>query len=142
MERRDAGIGEAPLAARGDGIRERPFEAHQLGPPDADRVAVDSLATHTPHPVDDVGGYGLVRRREDGEILEFLEKPDPSDVDSDEIYKWPWLYAVEVGHWVLNDSQARRIRDYLDRGGFLMVDDFHGSEEWEVFTASLKRVFT
>ena len=63
------------------------------------------------------------------------------DVDSDEIYKWPWLYAVEVGHWVLNDSQARRIRDYLDRGGFLMVDDFHGSEEWEVFTASLKRIF-
>ena len=63
------------------------------------------------------------------------------DVDSDEIYNWPWIYAVEVGGWELNEPQARRLRDYLDRGGFLMVDDFHGSWEWAAFMASLKRVF-
>jgi hypothetical protein len=63
------------------------------------------------------------------------------DVDSDEMYDWPWLYAVEVGHWVLSDRQARRLRDYLDRGGFLMVDDFHGTYEWAVFAESLQRVF-
>ena len=63
------------------------------------------------------------------------------DVDSDEIYNWPWLYAVEVGHWDFSDSQAKRLRDYLDRGGFLMVDDFHGTYEWEVFTHRLKKVF-
>ena len=39
------------------------------------------------------------------------------DVDSDEVYNWPWLYAVEVGHWSLSQSQAKRLRDYLDRGG-------------------------
>ena len=48
----------------------------------AERGAVGTLALY---PVEDVGGYGLVRRREDGEILEFLEKPDPSEVDTDEI---------------------------------------------------------
>jgi len=63
------------------------------------------------------------------------------DVDSDEIYNWPWLYAVEVGYWQLDQSQAKRLRDYLDRGGFLMVDDFHGTWEWQAFEASLKRVF-
>jgi len=63
------------------------------------------------------------------------------DVDSDEMYNWPWLYAVEVGHWELSESQAKRLRDYLDRGGFLMVDDFHGTYEWEVFASSLQRVF-
>jgi hypothetical protein len=63
------------------------------------------------------------------------------DVDSDEVFNWPWLYAVEVGHWVLDDSQAKRLRDYLDRGGFLMVDDFHGTQEWAVFTASLRKIF-
>ena len=26
------------------------------------------------------------------------------DVDSDEVFNWPWLYAVEVGHWVLTLS--------------------------------------
>src|SRR6266481_249135 len=63
------------------------------------------------------------------------------DVDSDEIFKWPWLYAVEVGYWELDERQALRIREYLDRGGFLMVDDFHGTAEWENFSRSLRRIF-
>ncbi|MGC8793757.1 MAG: DUF4159 domain-containing protein [Bryobacteraceae bacterium] len=63
------------------------------------------------------------------------------DLDSDEIYNWPWIYAVEVGHWDLTDAQCKRLRDYLLRGGFLMVDDFHGTWEWETFMASLSRVF-
>ena len=48
----------------------------------ADRGAAGTLALY---PVDDVTGYGVVRRRDDGEILEFLEKPDPADADTDEI---------------------------------------------------------
>jgi uncharacterized protein DUF4159 len=63
------------------------------------------------------------------------------DADSDEVYNWPWLYAVEVGHWSLSEPQAKRLRNYLDRGGFLMVDDFHGTREWEVFMDGLKQVF-
>lgn len=63
------------------------------------------------------------------------------DVESDEIYNWPWLYAVEVGHWGLTDAHAKRLRDYLDRGGFLMVDDFHGTREWDVFMEGLQRIF-
>jgi len=63
------------------------------------------------------------------------------DLDTDDIFNYPWIYAVEVGHWDLSDQQAAKLREYLTRGGFLMVDDFHGSIEWEVFTASLSRVF-
>ncbi len=60
---------------------------------------------------------------------------------TDDIYNWPFLYAVEVGHWKLNDLQARRLRDFIDRGGFLMVDDFHGNTEWSIFMDSLRKVF-
>jgi len=60
---------------------------------------------------------------------------------TDDIYNWPNLYGVEVGHWLLPVDQARQLRDYLDRGGFLMVDDFHGTQEWATFNASLERVF-
>ncbi len=63
------------------------------------------------------------------------------ELDSEEIYNWPWIYAVEVGHWDLTDAQCKRLRDYLLRGGFLMVDDFHGTWEWENFMASMSRVF-
>ena len=63
------------------------------------------------------------------------------DFDDDEIYYWPWMYAVEVGHWNLTDKQCAKIREYLLRGGFLMTDDFHGTDEWEVFLASMSRIF-
>lgn len=61
--------------------------------------------------------------------------------DHDDIYNWPWLYGVEVGHWDLTDLEAAKLRDYLERGGFFMCDDFHGSGEWNTFTASMKKVF-
>jgi hypothetical protein len=63
------------------------------------------------------------------------------DLDTDEIFKYPWIYAVEVGRWNLNDAQAAKLREYLVRGGFLMADDFHGTWEWEVFMNSMRRVF-
>jgi len=59
---------------------------------------------------------------------------------TDDVYNWPVMYAVEVGHWLLPDDQAAQLREYLDRGGFLMVDDFHGFQEWAQFEESLKRV--
>ncbi|MBZ5631790.1 MAG: DUF4159 domain-containing protein [Acidobacteriia bacterium] len=61
--------------------------------------------------------------------------------NSDDIYNWPTLYGVEVGYWSLNDEEARQLREYLNRGGFLMVDDFHGNTEWEIFEEGIKKVF-
>lgn len=63
------------------------------------------------------------------------------DIDSDQIYNYPWLYAVEVGRWGFSEEQARRLRKYLDRGGFLMVDDFHGTYEWESFAEGMRMVY-
>ena len=63
------------------------------------------------------------------------------DLDSDEVFNWPWLYAVEVGHWNLTDAQCAKLREYLLRGGFFMCDDFHGTGEWNIFMASMSRVF-
>lgn len=60
---------------------------------------------------------------------------------TDEIYNYPVIYGVEVGHMRLGDSHAKQLREYLERGGFLMVDDFHGTQEWRVFSADMSRVF-
>lgn len=59
----------------------------------------------------------------------------------DDVYNYPWLYAVQVGEWGITDAQAAKLRDYLLRGGFFMADDFHGTVEWSVFQESMKRVF-
>ena len=67
---------------------------------------------------------------------------------SGEVNNWPMLYGVEVGHWLLPEDQAQQLRDFLLRGGFFMVDDFHGDQpyhdvfsEWQVFLASMSKVF-
>jgi hypothetical protein len=65
----------------------------------------------------------------------------PRSDGAGEVNNWPTLYAVEVGHWFLPDDQARQLRAFLLRGGFLMVDDFHGTEEWNVFTSSMHNVY-
>lgn len=61
--------------------------------------------------------------------------------DGNEVYNWPWLYAVQVGEWGITNEQAGKLRDYLLRGGFFMADDLHGTVEWQVFEESMKRVF-
>jgi len=73
-----------------------------------------------------------VAAAENGRILTALDE---------DIFDYPWMYAVEVGFWHLNSQEAARVRDYLLRGGFLMVDDFHGVREWASFVASMNRVF-
>ena len=62
-------------------------------------------------------------------------------LDDDRLFDYPWLYAVEVGQWELNASEAALLREYLDRGGFLMVDDFWGEYEWYIFNESMRLVF-
>ena len=62
-------------------------------------------------------------------------------LDNDEIMNYPWLYAVEVGRWTLNELEAAQLREYLLRGGFLIVDDFWGTQQWRGFIDSMQRVF-
>ena len=69
-----------------------------------------------------------------------VEQPINLDTD-DDVFNYPWLYAVEVGHWELTPSQIDKFREYLLRGGFFMCDDFHGDDEWQVFTITMKKVF-
>jgi hypothetical protein len=80
-------------------------------------------------------GVARLTRVEIGEQARMLQVTD------DAIFDYPWLYAVEVGRWYLDDHEAAALREYLLRGGFLMTDDFHGSRQWEIFIESMQRVF-
>ncbi len=58
--------------------------------------ATGAKATLALYPVEDPTGYGLVRREPDGEIVEFLEKPDPAEIDTDEISAGAYVLEKEV----------------------------------------------
>jgi hypothetical protein len=62
-------------------------------------------------------------------------------LDSDDLFNYPFLYAVQVETWSFTDEQSKRLREYLLKGGFLMVDDFHGTADWENFMTGMRQVF-
>jgi len=67
------------------------------------------------------------------------------ELDSEEIFDYPFSYISEPGEMWLTDQEVENLREYIDRGGFVMVDDFggqgQGPREFEIFRANLKRVF-
>jgi len=72
-----------------------------------------------------------------------INSPSPlnvADLDSDHLFDYPWIYAVDVNTWSFTDEEAKRLHDYLLKGGFLMVDDFHGTDDWQHFMAGMRQV--
>jgi hypothetical protein len=69
-----------------------------------------------------------------------VEQPVNLD-DGDDAFNYPWMNAGEMGDWKLTTAQAAALREYLLRGGFLMLDDFWGAEEWGRFAESMEMVF-
>jgi hypothetical protein len=59
----------------------------------------------------------------------------------DELFDYPFLYLIEPGDLVFEEAEVRALRRYLLNGGFLMVDDFWGEDEWDNFYREIKRVF-
>ncbi len=78
--------------------------------------------------------------RVQGKMTEQVVSLDSNDPMTS-IENFPWVYAVQVQNWSFNEAQAKRMREYLLKGGFLMVDDFHGSDDWEGFMAGMRMVF-
>src|SRR4051794_9582168 len=69
-----------------------------------------------------------------------VEQPVNLD-DGDDVFNWPFLVAGEMGDWKLTRPQADKLRDYLLRGGFLLMDDFWGPDEWARFEETMRVVF-
>lgn len=65
----------------------------------------------------------------------------PINLDENEEFDFPWLYAVQVGEWGITPKQGKEMREFLLRGGFFMADDLHGTVEKKVFDDSMKLVF-
>jgi hypothetical protein len=67
------------------------------------------------------------------------------ELSSDEIFDYPFSYISEPGEMWLTDQEVENLREYIDRGGFVMVDDFggqgQGPREFEIFRENLQRAF-
>ena len=57
-----------------------------------------------------------------------------------EMYKFPVIYLCEPGWWQLSQDDAVLLRDYLVKGGFMIVDDFP-ADHWAYFDLQMSRAF-
>ena len=60
--------------------------------------------------------------------------------DDPELLKYPVSYLSEPGYWYPDSSEVLGLRQYLQKGGFLIVDDFHFQNEWSVFERAMRAV--
>jgi hypothetical protein len=61
------------------------------------------------------------------------------DISSDDIFSCPFLFLTGHGNILLSDADVRRLRTYLQNGGFLYVDDDYGLDK--AFRREMGRVF-
>ena len=79
-----------------------------------------------------------------------LQQMTAMKVDPDGRFLWltdkdladfPFIYMVEPGSLYLTDPEIVALRNYLNNGGFLMLDDFWGDWAWAVVARVFKQVF-
>lgn len=63
------------------------------------------------------------------------------EITEPELFTYPFVYLIEPGRLEFTEQEVTTLRRYLLSGGFLMVDDFWGSEEYDNFYHEIKRVF-
>ena len=63
------------------------------------------------------------------------------DIDDPALFDHPFIYCIEPGDMALSPTEAATLRRYLLSGGFMMVDDFWGEDEWANFHNAFKEIF-
>lgn len=63
------------------------------------------------------------------------------DLTDPKLYDYPFLYMIEPGGISLSPPEVAALRKYLLNGGFLMVDDFWGDDEYRDLYLAMKAVF-
>ncbi len=73
-----------------------------------------------------------------------MSTPIVLQFDDEEIFDYPFLYALEMGRnggLSLSPAEIENLREYLLRGGFLLIDDFWGERQWDDFYRDFSQVF-
>lgn len=75
----------------------------------------------------------LVDAHLDGGAIYTLDRP--------EIFSYPLAYLSEPGYWDMNAAELDGFRSYILKGGFLIVDDFRGVNQWWQFEQQMTLAF-
>lgn len=87
----------------------------------------------------------------DRNLNEFLERSTRLDVrvesyrivelGSEELFDYPFAYVSEPGEMELSEQEVDNLREYIERGGFILMDDFDGPWQWAQMRSQILRAF-
>jgi hypothetical protein len=87
----------------------------------------------------------------DRNLNEFIKSATGIDVDvlsfrivdlgSDEIFDYPFAYVSEPGEMELTEQEITNLREYIERGGFVLMDDFDGPRQLGNMRAQVLKAF-
>jgi hypothetical protein len=63
------------------------------------------------------------------------------ELGSPEVFEYPFAYVSEPGEMLLTEQEVVNLRQFIDRGGFIVVDDFDGPWQWDQFKSQMYRAF-
>jgi hypothetical protein len=72
-------------------------------------------------------------------IEPFMDGGNVFSADDPELHRFPIAYVSEPGFWTLSEAETTGLRAYLQKGGFLIFDDFFG-EHWFNFESQMLKV--
>ncbi len=121
----------------------------QNDPPDTEFVAArlhfgtNGAIGHT--------GWSHNYPQSDQHLNEFLERATLLDLDalsfrivelgSNEVFDYPFAYVSEPGEMELTDQEVINLREFISRGGFILMDDFDGADQWSQMRSQVLRAF-
>jgi hypothetical protein len=100
-----------------------------------------------------IGNMGWAHNYPDGEmhLNEFIRGVTKIDVEqmsfrivnlsSEEVFQYPFAFVSEPGEMQLNEREIVNLREYVNRGGFLLVDDFDGPWQLDNFRRQMRQAF-
>ncbi len=87
----------------------------------------------------------------DRHLNQFLERATGLDVEemsyrivelgSEEVFDYPFAYVSEPGEMELTGQEVENLRQFVGRGGFVLMDDFDGPIQWAQMRSQVLRAF-
>jgi uncharacterized protein DUF4159 len=63
------------------------------------------------------------------------------ELGSDDVFKYPFAVVSEPGEMALTDHEVHNLREFVERGGFVLMDDFDGPRDLATLQRDLHKAF-
>jgi len=93
---------------------------------------------YTDYPSGDVTAVEIIKQLTN---IDVAKEGRAIPINHPDLFNYPFVFSLEGGQMVLSESEAKKMREYIDRGGFWMIDDFWGTFEWGCFEKEMAKVF-